>query len=57
MIFIQLTELFGEPIYERIDAPATSDQKAALTALSPDQVTADELAAAAEMNAAREAAQ
>jgi len=40
----QLTEQFGEPIYERIDAPATPEQKAALKALSPSQVTADELA-------------
>ena len=42
--YLQLTEQFGEPIYERIDAPATPEQKAALKNLSPDQVTADELA-------------
>ena len=42
--YVQLTEQFGEPIYERIDAPATPEQKAALKTLSPDQVTADELA-------------
>ncbi|MGB5295597.1 MAG: phosphoglucomutase (alpha-D-glucose-1,6-bisphosphate-dependent) [Thermoanaerobaculia bacterium] len=42
--YVQLTEQFGEPIYERIDAPASPDQKAALKTLSPDQVTADELA-------------
>jgi phosphoglucomutase len=39
-----LTERHGEPVYERIDAPASREQKAALAALSPDQVTADELA-------------
>jgi phosphoglucomutase len=39
-----LTERHGAPVYERIDAPATRDQKAALGALSPDQVTASELA-------------
>ena len=35
---------FGSPVYERIDAPATADQKAALSRLSPDDVTAAELA-------------
>jgi phosphoglucomutase len=39
-----LTERHGAPAYERIDAPATREQKAALAALSPDQVTADDLA-------------
>lgn len=39
-----LTERHGSPVYERIDAPATRDQKAALGALSPSQVTATELA-------------
>jgi phosphoglucomutase len=39
-----LEERFGSPAYERIDAPATPEQKAALKALSPDTVTADELA-------------
>ena len=42
--YVQLTEQFGAPIYERIDAPASPEQKAALKTLSPDQVTADELA-------------
>ncbi|CAN5223366.1 phosphoglucomutase (alpha-D-glucose-1,6-bisphosphate-dependent) [soil metagenome] len=40
----ELEERFGSPVYERIDAPATPEQKAALKALSPDTVTADELA-------------
>lgn len=39
-----LTERFGSPVYERIDAPATREQKAALTNLEAAQVTADRLA-------------
>ena len=35
---------FGAPTYERIDAPATPEQKQALLALSPDDVKADTLA-------------
>jgi phosphoglucomutase len=34
----------GNPTYERIDAPATREQKAALGGPSPDQVSAAELA-------------
>jgi phosphoglucomutase len=40
----ELTAKFGDPVYERIDAPASPEQKAALGALSPDQVEARELA-------------
>jgi len=40
----QLTERFGTPIYDRIDEPASKQQKDALKALSPEQVTAKELA-------------
>jgi phosphoglucomutase len=39
-----LTERFGNPAYARVDAPATREEKAVLAALSPDQVTATELA-------------
>ena len=39
-----LTEQFGNPIYRRLDAPATPAQKAALKQLSPAMVTADSLA-------------
>ncbi|MFM7211053.1 MAG: phosphoglucomutase (alpha-D-glucose-1,6-bisphosphate-dependent) [Actinomycetota bacterium] len=39
-----LTERFGDPAYARIDAPATREQKAALAALAPEQVTSTELA-------------
>ncbi|PSQ95566.1 MAG: alpha-D-glucose phosphate-specific phosphoglucomutase [Bacteroidetes bacterium SW_9_63_38] len=39
-----LTEDLGAPIFERKDAPATPEQKAALKSLTPDQVTQDEIA-------------
>jgi phosphoglucomutase len=42
--FANLTGQFGMPYYTRIDAPATPEQKAALTKLSPDAVKATELA-------------
>jgi len=40
----ELTEEFGTPYYTRIDAPATPEQKASLQRLSPDAVTASDLA-------------
>jgi phosphoglucomutase len=39
-----LTDRFGESVYERIDAPATVEQKSKLGTLSADSVTATELA-------------
>jgi phosphoglucomutase len=39
-----LTKQFGKPVYERIDAPATNEQKAALKAMSESDVDAAELA-------------
>lgn len=39
-----LEKRFGSPVYERIDAPATVEEKTILKNLSPDQVTATELA-------------
>jgi len=39
-----LTEKFGAPAYERIDAPATPEQKAILSKLSPDQLHARDFA-------------
>jgi phosphoglucomutase len=39
-----LTERYGAPAYARIDTAATREQKAKLARLSPDQVTADQLA-------------
>jgi phosphoglucomutase len=43
-LYRDLTSELGEPVYERIDAPATPEQKAILAKLSPDQVNATELA-------------
>jgi phosphoglucomutase len=40
----ELTREFGEPVYERVDAPATPEQKAMLHNLSPEQVEEAELA-------------
>jgi phosphoglucomutase len=37
-IYRELTREFGEPAYERVDAPATPDQKELLAKLSPRQV-------------------
>jgi len=42
--YADLTALHGSPAYARIDAPATREQKATLAALSPEQVSATELA-------------
>jgi phosphoglucomutase len=39
-----LTERYGTPAYARIDTAATREQKAALAKLSPEQVSASELA-------------
>lgn len=39
-----LEEQFGSPVYERMDAPATPEQKAALKGLSAEKVTATEMA-------------
>jgi phosphoglucomutase len=40
----ELTREFGAPVYERIDAPCTPQQKQILSKLSPDQLRADQLA-------------
>jgi len=40
----ELVHEFGAPVYARTDAPANREQKARLKALSPDQLTATELA-------------
>jgi phosphoglucomutase len=42
--YARLTSRFGAPAYERIDAPASREEKAVLAGLSPDQVSATELA-------------
>jgi phosphoglucomutase len=43
-IYSELTREFGEPAFERIEAPATPDQKKLLARLSPQQVKSTELA-------------
>ena len=43
-LYTELTTRFGAPVYQRIDAPATPDQKAILAKLSPEQLKAAELA-------------
>ena len=40
----ELTAKFGAPCYTRIDAPASPEQKAAFKKLTPEAVTATELA-------------
>jgi phosphoglucomutase len=43
-LYQQLTLELGEPVYRRLDAPATLEQRSLLAQLSPQQVTATELA-------------
>jgi len=43
-IYQELTREFGEPVDERIEAPATADQKMLLAKLSPQQMKLAELA-------------
>jgi len=43
-LYGDLTCEFGEPVYDRVEAPATTAMKAALTKLVPAQVKATELA-------------
>ena len=43
-IYTSLEEQFGASVYERIDAPATTEQKAILAQLSAETITARELA-------------
>lgn len=42
--YLEMTEKFGAPIYARIDAPATPEQKAILKRLSPEDVKEEMLA-------------
>jgi phosphoglucomutase len=42
--YAELTERHGAPVYRRIDTPASPEEKRALGGLSPDDVTASELA-------------
>ncbi len=43
-VYQGLTRELGGPVYDRIDAPATPEQKKALTALSPEEVRSTDLA-------------
>jgi phosphoglucomutase len=43
-LYRELTREFGEPVYDRVEAPATPDQKKLLAKLSPKQVKITELA-------------
>ena len=43
-IYRELARELGDPVYERIDAPATADQKATLAGLSPSDIRAAEVA-------------
>ncbi|MCB0686305.1 MAG: phosphoglucomutase (alpha-D-glucose-1,6-bisphosphate-dependent) [Saprospiraceae bacterium] len=42
--YTSLTKDFGEPVYDRIDAPATPEQKDKLKKLSADQINSSDLA-------------
>jgi phosphoglucomutase len=44
MVYDDITREVGAPIYERIDAPATREQKRRLTQIAPGDVAAGELA-------------
>jgi len=43
-LYRDLTHKFGDPVYERIDAPATPEQKTLLQKFSPEQIQDSELA-------------
>ncbi|NEW51260.1 alpha-D-glucose phosphate-specific phosphoglucomutase [Nocardia cyriacigeorgica] len=42
--YVELERRYGSPAYARVDAPATAEQKKLLSKLTPEQVTADEVA-------------
>jgi phosphoglucomutase len=44
LLYSELTAKYGNPVYERIDAEATKEEKAKLAKLSPSQVTVKTLA-------------
>jgi phosphoglucomutase len=43
-VYRELTHEFGEPFYDRVEAPATPEEKAVLAKLSPGQIKLTELA-------------
>ncbi|WP_413615237.1 phosphoglucomutase [Halomonas cupida] len=42
--YATLTNLYGAPVYRRIDSPCSAEQKAAFKALNADRITTDSLA-------------
>jgi phosphoglucomutase len=42
--YLELTQEFGDPVYARVDAPATREEKEKLAGLSPSDVVAETLA-------------
>ena len=44
IIYADLTKEFGSPVYNRIEAPATPQQKKSLSTLSPDKIQVKEIA-------------
>ena len=43
-VYAELTDRYGAPVYRRVDAPATAEQKRRLGAIKPQDVRAHELA-------------
>ena len=43
-LYAELEKRFGSPVYERIDTPASREQKSALAKLAPEAVKAERLA-------------
>ncbi|MCP1504367.1 phosphoglucomutase [Curtobacterium herbarum] len=43
-LYAELTERFGDPVYQRVDAAASKEQKARLSKLDGDAITAETLA-------------
>jgi phosphoglucomutase len=43
-LYTELTDRYGDPAYARVDSPASREEKSKLGKLSPENVTADELA-------------
>ena len=44
LVYRELTQRFGDPVYERMDAPANAAQKVVLADLAPENVQAETLA-------------
>jgi phosphoglucomutase len=43
-LYVELTREFGEPVYDRVETPATPEQKKILAQLSPQQIPSADLA-------------